>query len=126
MLLLLTTIAALVAGIGIGFAASRRGLLPSHDRERIASLLRFRTAMDASQDSVYLTDHETMRFIDVNQKATSRTGYSRDELLTMGPMDLVQAPRDEIQRAYDAVIAAGEAGLCFEVTNVLKHGVTSV
>ena len=38
-----------------------------------------------SGDTVYLTDVETMRFIDVNETACRRLGYSRAELLTMGP-----------------------------------------
>ena len=56
------------------------------ERTRLSEeLQRFRAAIDLSGDTVYLTDVETMRFIDVNETACRRLGYTRAELLTMGP-----------------------------------------
>ncbi len=75
------------------------------------SLVRFRTAMDQCGDSVYLVDRGTMRFIDVNATAVEKMGYTREELLRMGPADLLKMPIEEIEKSYDAVIAAGDVGL---------------
>ena len=77
---------------------------------KLEELQRFRDAMDRSGDSIYLVDRATMRFVDVNRTACERMGYSREELLLMGPQDLLAGSREEIERLYDEVIAAGAAG----------------
>jgi len=128
----LMALAGLGVGMGVGFAMSRRARGVSGTRkgyvvgaatgQTMAELLRFRAAMDMSADSIYITDRETMRFVDVTASAVRRTGYTREELLRMGPTDLVQGGRDAIERSYDAVIAAGDQGLCTEVVNTLKDG----
>ncbi len=71
---------------------------------------RFRAAMDVTGDSIYLVDRGTMRFIDVNLTASKATGYSRQELLQMGPHDLLLDERETLERAYDDVIASGKRG----------------
>src|SRR5580765_5817419 len=77
---------------------------------KIEELQRFRDAMDMSGDAIYLVNRATMRFVDVNQTACQRMGYSREELLEMGPQDLLRDSRENIERLYDDVIAAGTAG----------------
>ena len=89
-------------------------------------LLRFRTAMDMSGDAIYLVDRTTMRFVDVNQTACSRMGYSREELLQMGPQDLLTDSREKIERLYDEVIAAGAAGTTMESSARTRDGRPSV
>lgn len=89
-------------------------------------LLRFRAAMEISGDAIYLVDRAAMRFIDVNQTACERMGYTRDEFLEMGPHDLLNLPREQLEREYDAVIAAGAAGLTRESSARAKHGKKSV
>ncbi len=49
---------------------------------------RFRAAMNSAVDELYIIDPEQMRFVDVNQAACSSLGYSREELLEMGPQDI--------------------------------------
>jgi diguanylate cyclase (GGDEF)-like protein/PAS domain S-box-containing protein len=44
-------------------------------------LRRFRAALNASADSIYLVDAEAMRIIDVNDAAAHGLGYEREELL---------------------------------------------
>src|SRR5258708_3929467 len=67
---------------------------------------RFRLAMDSSADMIALIDRATMRYVDVNSTICRLLGYSREELLAMGPADLVvPASRAELERAYDALIA---------------------
>jgi PAS domain S-box-containing protein len=68
-------------------------------------LHRFRAAMDASADMIVLIDRATMRFVDVNLTACRLLGYSREELLTMGPQDVLPESREELERAYDEFIS---------------------
>jgi diguanylate cyclase (GGDEF)-like protein/PAS domain S-box-containing protein len=97
-----------------------------HRTQTHEELLRFRAAMDMSGDAIYLVDRTAMRFVDVNQTACTRMGYSREELLKMGPQDLLTAGRDEIARVYDEVIAAGAAGITAESSARTKDGRASV
>jgi PAS domain S-box-containing protein len=90
--------------------------------EEVANLRRFRSAVDVCGDSIYMVDRESMRFVDCTETAVRRTGYTRDELLQMGPEDLVQASRAEIESIYEEVIAAGEEGLTRETRSNLKDG----
>lgn len=68
-------------------------------------LLRFRASMDLSGDMIVLIDHATMRFADVNDTACRLLGYSREDLLRMGPQDIVPESREELARIYDEMIA---------------------
>lgn len=89
-------------------------------------LARFRAAMDVSGDAIYLVDRATMRFVDVNETACVRMGYAREELLQMGPQDLLDVKREELERQYDAVIAAGATGITTETSARAKDGRKSV
>ena len=102
------------------FTATRAG--SSISDAEIASLQRFRAAVDVCGDSIYMVDRETLRFVDFTATAVRRTGYTRSELLEMGPADLVKAPRDEIDAIYDRVIEAGDEGLTLETHSVVKDG----
>ncbi len=74
-------------------------------------LRRFRLAMDNSADMIVLIDRATMRFVDVNETACKLLGYSREELLRMGPQDVLPVGREDLERSYDELIArpAGSA-----------------
>jgi diguanylate cyclase (GGDEF)-like protein/PAS domain S-box-containing protein len=95
-------------------------------RQTHAELERFRTAMDMCGDAIYLVDRKTMRFVDINQTACTRMGYSREELLQMGPQDLLAAGREEIEGVYDEVIAAGASGTTSESSARTKYGRESI
>jgi PAS domain-containing protein len=69
------------------------------------NLSRFRVAMDNSADMIVLIERATMRYVDVNETACKLLGYSREELLNMGPHDILPATREELERAYDDFIA---------------------
>jgi diguanylate cyclase (GGDEF)-like protein/PAS domain S-box-containing protein len=69
------------------------------------AMRRFRAGMDASADMILLVDPRTMRYVDVNETACRTLGYSREEMLAMGPHDLLPASREELQRTYDGFIA---------------------
>jgi len=96
-----------------------------HRMQTHDELVRFRAAMDMSGDAIYLVDRRTMRFVDVNLTACTRMGYSREELLQMGPQDLLTASREEIERVYDEVIAAGTQGTTTESSAHRKDGTES-
>jgi len=52
------------------------------------SLKLFRTLIDHSNDAVEVIDPETLRFLDVNEKACNDLGYTREELLSLTVDDI--------------------------------------
>ena len=93
--------------------------------ERLASeetMRRFRAAMDLSADAIMLTDRASMRYIDVNDTACRMLGYSREELLEMGPQDLLPISRADLERGYDELLAGGGGTSSTESTNRRKDG----
>ena len=72
---------------------------------RTADAKRFRTAMDASDDSIVLVNRTTMQFVAVNASSAAMLGYSRGELFKLGPKNLSSTPAGELEALYDAVIA---------------------
>jgi PAS domain S-box-containing protein len=54
----------------------------------IRELKLFRTLVDQSNDAIEVVDPETLRFLDVNEKACTELGYSRKELLSRGVFDI--------------------------------------
>ncbi len=84
------------------FTASIRDITQrKHDEEE---LRRFRLALDNSADMVLIIDRATMRHVDVNQTACKLLGYTRAELLLMGPQDTLPVSREELEKAYDELI----------------------
>jgi PAS domain S-box-containing protein len=55
----------------------------------------FRDLMDQSSDSLFLVNGDTGNFIDVNEQTIFSLGYSREELLNMGVMDVETAVSSE-------------------------------
>jgi diguanylate cyclase (GGDEF)-like protein/PAS domain S-box-containing protein len=72
---------------------------------RNVDLQRFRTAMDATNDSIVLVNRTTMRFLEVNAPASQMLGYSREELFELGPDNLASISPDQLKALYDAIIA---------------------
>lgn len=92
-----------------------------HDMERATE--RFRVALDSLPDAVFLIDPATMRFIDVNEPAMSSLGYSRAELLALGPHDIKPHFNRAMLRRRFAEVMAGlpDAGL-LQATHRRKDG----
>jgi PAS domain S-box-containing protein len=64
-------------------------LKTAEERERtLRDLTLFRTLLDQSNDAIEVMDFETMRFLDVNEKACVTLGYSRKEILAMTALEL--------------------------------------
>jgi diguanylate cyclase (GGDEF)-like protein/PAS domain S-box-containing protein len=66
---------------------------------------RFRAGMDASADMILLIDPRQMRYVDVNEAVCRTLGYSREEMLAMGPQDLLPIAREALQGIYEKFIA---------------------
>jgi diguanylate cyclase (GGDEF)-like protein/PAS domain S-box-containing protein len=72
-------------------------------RERTAELQRFRTAMDATADAIFLIDSRSMRLIDASGGACRMLGYARADLLRLGaPAIGLQAPAELPLQAVEA------------------------
>src|SRR6267143_1557419 len=70
------------------------------ERERMLhELTLFRTLLDQSNDAIEVIDTETLRFLDVNEKACVELGYSREEFLSMTVFD-IDPDYDESLRAW--------------------------
>ncbi|MGO9803011.1 MAG: EAL domain-containing protein [Steroidobacteraceae bacterium] len=71
---------------------------------------RFRAAMDASADAIFLADPRTMRLLYVNETACRRLGHTRQQLLQMPINELLGKTHEQLAREHDEVIAAGNHG----------------
>ncbi|MBB1603503.1 EAL domain-containing protein [Variovorax sp. UMC13] len=80
-------------------------ILEQEVRTRTADLQRFRTAMDATADGIFLIDRDTLRFVELNATACTLTGYSREELLRRGPADLGDDEPGAVRAIVEDVIA---------------------
>jgi diguanylate cyclase (GGDEF)-like protein/PAS domain S-box-containing protein len=70
-------------------AMNYNALLEQTVRERTADLQRFRSAMDATADAIFLIDSGTLALVDINEGACRMLGFRRAQLLDH-PLD--QAP----------------------------------
>ncbi len=89
-----------------------------------ASEIRFRTFVDHATDALFVHD-ERARILDVNQQACLGLGYSREELIGMGPGEFDASVAEDIERAQsiNRRLDAGES-LVFETTHRRKDGST--
>ncbi|RSZ56792.1 EAL domain-containing protein [Massilia atriviolacea] len=71
-------------------------LLEQTVRERTAELQRFRSAMDATDDAIFLIDIGAMKVVDVNDGACRMLGYQREELLRLDPTVYGLAARGQL------------------------------
>ena len=71
-------------------------------------LIRFRAALDASADAVYLIDRGSMKLVDLNEAACTMTGYTRHELFEMTPIRLLwpTASKSELADLLDDLATA--------------------
>jgi len=80
-------------------------ILEKQVRARTADLQRFRTAMDATADGIFLIDRDSLLFVEVNATACSMSGYTRDELFERGPSVLGSGEPDAVRRVVEGIIA---------------------
>lgn len=91
-------------------------------RQRDEELRRFGAAMDTSADAILLVDRASMRFIDANSTACEMLGYTRDQLLTMGPQDLFPSTRAQLERDYDDLISDTTSAARLQTTQRHRDG----
>lgn len=104
------------------FLQNHSVILERQVQERTADLQRFRTAMDSTGDAIMLVSRPAMRFIEVNETASAMLGYTREELLAMGPMDLGSATSESLEQVYDALIAGEDSKDLIETQLLRKDG----
>jgi diguanylate cyclase (GGDEF)-like protein/PAS domain S-box-containing protein len=104
------------------FLLGHSWILEQQVRARTADLQRFRSAMDATAEAIFLVCRNTMLFVEVNATACTMLGYSRSELLQMGPSQVTLTPFGELADAYDALIAGDGPNELREIDIVRKDG----
>jgi len=92
------------------------------ERRRAEQKLRlFRALLDRAGDAIEVVDPDTLRYLDVNQRACDALGYSREELLSLQVQDLsVELGGAEVDRINAQVRADGSA--VFETLHRRKDG----
>jgi diguanylate cyclase (GGDEF)-like protein/PAS domain S-box-containing protein len=96
------------------FLQNHSTILEGQVQARAADLHRFRAAMDATADAITLVNRATMRFVEVNATACRMFGYTREEMLDIGPTQLEQCTSQQLEQRYDALMAG-------KVTDDLKE-----
>jgi len=110
-----------VFGTGGRFTGYRGVATDITERKRTErELQRFRAAMDISAEAIVLVDRASMRFIDVNQTTCAMSGYTREQLLGMTPMDLTGRRRESLEAEYDELIADG-SGVADRIEGEYPH-----
>jgi diguanylate cyclase (GGDEF)-like protein/PAS domain S-box-containing protein len=72
--------------------------MESEVEARTRELARFRGAMDATDDAIFLIDAPRTAMVDVSDGACRMLGFSRDALLRIDPVALGLATREQLER----------------------------
>jgi diguanylate cyclase (GGDEF)-like protein/PAS domain S-box-containing protein len=91
---------------------------------RDLELRQFRAAVDASAVLVMLIDPVRMRYVDINDAACRALGYSREELLAMGPADVFSMPGSDLAQGYERLLFGDPAASSVEGFYRRKDGST--
>ena len=89
---------------------------------RTVKLQRFRTAMDATGDGIFLVDGLTNAFVEVNATASKMLGYSRHEFLGLGSVPLEATTQIELERLRDAILGGSKIELSTQAKIRRKDG----
>ncbi|WP_268796956.1 putative bifunctional diguanylate cyclase/phosphodiesterase [Pseudomonas huanghezhanensis] len=87
------------------YLKSRSLIIEEQLQQRTIDLERFRSAMDASDDSIFLINRTTMTLVEFNRTASLVMGYPPNELLQLSPAELSDASLEELEVLYDQLIA---------------------
>ncbi len=111
-----------IIGLGRDITKEKRieDALKESERALRKSEAKFRQIFNSTNDPMFVVSLEA-RFIEVNDAATRQLGYSREELLTMGPADL--DPPSFAAKIPDRIKETQEKGnLIFEAASITKDG----
>ena len=86
------------------------------------ALADFKGVLDATIDSVFIFDAETLRFQYVNEGARAQVRYTEAELLRLGPLDL---DPDFDESGFRALLAPLASGAQRQVTFTTRHKLKS-
>lgn len=101
----------------------RLSKLASEQELMLRALQLFRALLDNSNDAIEVIDPKTMRFLDVNQRACSELGYTRDELLSMSVFDIdPKASPESVAQGWAHLLKVGF--LIIESEHRRKNGTT--
>ena len=87
------------------YLKNQSAVLERQVQARTADLQRFRTAMDATADAIFLVNRTTMDFVELNATACNMLGYTREELFNLGPAQMASATPEHLESVYDAIIS---------------------
>jgi PAS domain S-box-containing protein len=62
----------------------------------------FQTLLNQDNDAVEIVDPETLRFLEVNEKACKELGYTREEMLSLRVCDIDPTVNDAVRLSLDA------------------------
>ncbi|MES2126495.1 MAG: EAL domain-containing protein [Pseudomonadota bacterium] len=85
-------------------------------------LRRFRTAMDATADAIFLIDRAAMCFVDVNATACRMLGYERADFMQVGTPGPASDDRTRLQDLYQKLLAGDQSGAMAELVVQRKDG----
>jgi two-component system sensor histidine kinase/response regulator len=105
--------AAYLAGIAIERDIQQRAL---RDSEAL-----YRAIVSQAADGIFLSDAETLRFVEVNESACRDLGYSREELLSLSIPDIqADYPPEQVAEQAGNIVATGRGD--FENRHRRKDG----
>jgi two-component system sensor histidine kinase DevS len=106
---------------GLAVVASIRDV--SERARTSAHIRRIQAAIDAVHDGVFMFEPDTLRFVYANDGASTQTGYTHDELLTMTPLHIKPGFTREQFATLIAPLVAGEVEhLSFRTIHRAKSG----
>ncbi|WP_123537504.1 bacterio-opsin activator domain-containing protein [Halosimplex salinum] len=91
------------------------------DRELAETRERFQHLFEHSTNVIYVADPETGDIVDVNPAGCETLGYTREELLELGPSDLHPAEMERFETFVDSVFAEG-SGWTDDLTCLTSDG----
>ncbi|MET0266576.1 MAG: EAL domain-containing protein [Duganella sp.] len=85
-------------------------------------LRRFRLAMDATADAIFLVDRAGKCFADVNATACRMLGFERDEFLSIGPDQAAEGDLVKLEELYEKLLAGDQSGAMTELLLQCRNG----
>jgi diguanylate cyclase (GGDEF)-like protein/PAS domain S-box-containing protein len=85
-------------------------------------LRRFRTAMDATADAIFLIDRGGSCFMDVNATACKLLGFTREDFLSLGAEGAPTPTRVRLQELFDKLQAGDQSGTMMELALPRRDG----
>ena len=84
----------------------------------------FREIINKTSDAIFIAESETGRIIDVNEKACTSTGYSREDLLNMHVMDVDAVTIESSLWKEDVKEFRKKGNMMFQSVHKRKDGTT--